>query len=266
MGEHLGISSSMNIPFIIAEAGSCHEETLGRATQLIRTAAQMGADCCKFQFWSSPTRMRARRGIPEPSGTYDTGSVREVWLPTLRDVCHKENILFGCSVYLPEDVATLSKYVDVWKVSSFEAKDRELTKLVSEARGERPWFLSTGMQGVEDDALLPKGAIYLHCVSAYPCPPEQANLGAIEPHEGYSDHTRMVLTGGFAVMAGADYLECHYRLDDTNINCPDYPVALTPAELGKYIYCARTAAAMRGDGDKKVMECEVENLKYRVIS
>jgi sialic acid synthase SpsE len=156
--------------------------------------------------------------------------------------------------------------VDVWKVSSFEARDRELTRAIEKARGERPWFISTGMQDESERASLPREAIRLHCVSAYPCPMEEANLGAIELHEGYSDHTRCIYTGGLAVAAGADYLEVHYRLDHTSRTCPDYPVALSPNQLASYVYFARTAALAHGDGSKVIQECERENLRYRVIS
>jgi len=159
----------------------------------------------------------------------------------------------------------ISQYVDVFKVSSFEARDRELTDRIAEVKGDRPWFISTGMQDEQEDAQLPKEAIYLHCVSAYPCPLEEANLGAIEPHEGYSDHTRCIYTGGLAVACGADYLEVHYRLDSTSTTCPDYPVALSPSQLAQYIMFARTAAEAKGDGQKRVMDCERPNLRYRVL-
>jgi sialic acid synthase SpsE len=95
---------------------------------------------------------------------------------------------------------------------------------------------------------------------------DQAALGAIERHEGYSDHTRCIYTGGLAVAAGADYLEVHYRLDHTSRACPDYPVALSPSQLEAYIYFAREAALARGSGEKEAQACERENMKYRVVS
>ncbi len=260
------MSTEQPLPYVIAEAGSCHEETLSNAIQLIQVARQAGADACKFQFWSSPARMRARRHIDEPSAQYDLGSIRPEWLGYLKQTCEGLQMAFACSVFLPEDVEVLSRYVDVWKVSSFEARDRELTRAIEKVRGERPWFISTGMQDEAERAGLPRGAIHLHCVSAYPCPLEQANLGAIEPHEGYSDHTRCIYTGGLAVASGADYLEVHYMLGHTSVGCPDYPVALSPGQLASYIYFARTAALARGSGEKAPQACERENMKYRVVS
>lgn len=265
------MTKDMESVYVIAEAGSCHEERLSNALELIRAAAAAGANTCKFQFWSNPARMRERRRITT-SGAYDQGSLRPEWFPNLRTVCHDLGMAFACSVYLPEDVETVSEYVDVFKVSSFECRDEPLVEKIMKIRGERPMFISTGMQDGDEDIehlswYMGSGEfIQLHCVSAYPCPVEEANLGAIEPHEGYSDHTRMVLTGALAVAAGADYLEVHFRLNTTSESCPDYPVSLSPAELKNYIRWARVAYQMRGTGEKVIQPSERPNLAHRVVS
>ena len=248
-------------PFIIAEAGSTHEGSLDKALQLVQVAHSAGADAVKFQFWSSPQRMRERRGIPVPA--YEQGSIQADWLEPLEVEANIRGIWFSASVFLPEDVPALDKHVDYWKVSSFEARDRELTRSIP--NDNRVLFVSTGMQETYEDGYLPKRAIRLHCISAYPCPPREANLAGIMRGQGYSDHTRRVETGAFAVCAGADYLEVHYRLDDTAESCPDYPVSLTPDELETYTKLARAAWLMRGDGRKAPQMAERENMKYRVI-
>jgi N,N'-diacetyllegionaminate synthase len=245
--------------FIIAEAGSCHEGSLDRARQLVSVAHSAGADAVKYQFWSSPQRMQERRHLSAPA--YEEGSIPQAWLETLRKECHDRKLLFGATVYLPEDIPILRDVVDYWKVSSFESRDRELTRAIPTGR---PLFISTGMQEAHDDGYLPKRGIRLHCVSAYPCPPYEANLGAIMLGQGYSDHTCCVFTGAFAVSAGAEYLEVHYRLDDTSSQCPDFPVSLSPEGLSKYIALAREAWKMRGDGQKHPQAAERENMAYRV--
>src|SRR5688572_398895 len=162
--------------YVIAEAGSCHEERLGNALELVRVAARAKASACKFQYWSSPARMRERRRV-STSGTYDTGSIRAEWFPNLRDLCHDLGMSFACSVYLPEDVETVARFADVIKISSFEARDEELYGCVLSVKGDRPLFVSTGMsEGRESVLVRATDAIYLHCVSAYPCPIEEANL------------------------------------------------------------------------------------------
>jgi len=257
----------MSDVYVVGEFGSCHEEVLANALQGVRVAAEAGCDAFKAQFFSSPARMRARRHMPADAKHYNTGSIHSHWLALLKRECDDHHIAFACSVFLPEDVSVLDPYLDVWKISSFEALDTELCQAVEAVRGERPWFISTGMQHEAQDMMhfATAGAIKLHCVSAYPAPLEEANLGAIEPHEGYSDHTRCIYTGGLAVAAGADYLEVHYRLQTTTPECPDYPVALSPKQLAQYVEFARTAALARGSGEKVPQECEKENMRYRVV-
>lgn len=251
-------------PFVIAEFASCHMGSLDNALQGISVAHSAGASAFKVQYWSSPERMRSRRRVVAPALAYEQGSVPAEWHVTLKKECHDRGLLYSASVFLPEDVETLAPHVDYWKVSSFEARDRELTRLIP--RDGRTLFVSTGMQTPHDESYLPRTGIRLHCVSAYPCPPYEANLGAIERGQGYSDHTRCVFTGAFAVAAGADYLEVHYRLADTPVECPDYPVSLDPEGLAKYIGLAREAYKMRGDGRKMPQVSELENAQHRVIS
>ena len=107
----------------------------------------------------------------------------------------------------------------------------------------------------------------LHCVSAYPCPLEEAGLRWIADSDvdGYSDHTRLPLTGALAVAAGARILEVHFRLEDTKPECPDYVVALDPRELGEYVEGARLAAKMYDSG-ARLQPSEGPNLKHRVVS
>lgn len=249
-------------PFVIAEFASCHMGSLENALKGISVAHSAGAQAFKVQYWSSPERMRSRRKVPSPA--YTQGSVPAEWHATLKKECHDRGLLYSASVFLPEDIATLAPHVDYWKVSSFEARDRELTQAIP--KDHRTHFISTGMQTSHDDSYLPRRGIRLHCVSAYPCPPYEANLGAIERGQGYSDHTRCVFTGAFAVSAGADYLEVHYRLDDTPESCPDYVVSLDPDGLQKYIGLAREAYRMRGDGRKMPQLSERESLAHRVTS
>jgi N-acetylneuraminate synthase len=248
-------------PFVIAEFASCHMGSLETALQGIAVAHSAGAQAFKVQYWSSPERMRSRRHVGGLA--YAQGSVPAEWHATLKQECRDRGLLYSASVFLPEDVPTLAPHVDYWKVSSFEARDRELTRLIPPGK---PLFISTGMSTEHEQSYFPKRGIRLHCVSAYPCPPYEANLGAIERGQGYSDHTRCVFTGAFAVAAGADYLEVHYCLADTPFECADFSVSLNPDGLMKYIGLAREAYKMRGDGRKMPQPSELENAQHRVFA
>ena len=261
----------MRIPFIIGEAGSCHEESEERAHALLDVAVQAGCDAVKFQYWSSPERMRERRHIPDIAHyktlgkpiPYETGSIKAEWFPRLREQTKAKGILLACTVYLPEDVRLVCESVNIVKISSFEARDRDLTSLV--VKHSNPVFISTGMFTEHELSYLPKRAIRMHCVSAYPCPTAAANLGAIERGQGYSDHTRSEYMGAFAVCAGANFLEVHFGLDDTSSSCPDTIVSHGPEALARYVLLARGAMSARGDGRKVPQEVERGNMGYRVI-
>jgi N,N'-diacetyllegionaminate synthase len=261
-------------PYIIAEAGSCHEEILEYALDLVSIAAEAGASACKFQFWSSHERMRARRNVSDLTA-FVRGSIHETWFAPLREATHARGLEFMCTAYLPEDVPLVAAYVDHFKIASFEHLNKPLLQAVLRAaKGtERRIFHATGLsQGTEASwyPRIPMGGhpapvIRLHCVTSYPCPPEQANLAAIPRGGGWSDHTGIHFTGGLAVAAGADYLEVHVRREQTTTACPDYPHSLTPEQLKQYVSFAQVAFQMRGTGDRQHPQpAELVNLRHRV--
>ena len=247
----------MKYPYVIAEAGSCHEGQLERALSLVYTAKHCDADAVKFQFWSSPERMAERRKTDWQA--YTRGSIEVEWLPVLSDKAHQVGLEFMCTAYLPEDVAVVEPHVDMFKVSSFENEDLAFIRL----HKGKPVIISLGMNGLNWPDKVNVDGHYLHCVSGYPCPIGEAALGKVEMYDGYSDHTRCVLTGAVAVGAGARILEVHFRLDDTTPGCPDYVVALTPQELHQYIFNVRLAGRMMSS-TKEVQDCERPNMKHRV--
>ena len=248
--------------FIIAEAGSCHDGDYGKAEELIQQASHAGADACKFQFWSSAVRLAERRQAHDYFETYFKYKVPEDWLNQLKDCCDWHGIEFMCTVYLPEDIPVIAPYVKRFKVASFEAQDADF--IAAHDKYGKRIIISTGM--TESSPRYYTDVDYLHCVSAYPCPIEQANLGIADwgLYAGYSDHTHDVLTGALAVAAGARILEVHFRLDDTDPANPDYATALSPGQLKDYIALVRKAEIMLGNGIKRPQPCEAEMSKYRV--
>ena len=253
-----------NHTFIIAEAGSCHDGQFRRALDLIQVAKAAEADACKFQYWSSPERLAERRNAADYLDVYRRYQMPREWLEPLAAQCAHDGLEFMCTTYLPEDIPVVAPFVKRFKVASFEAGDERF--LQAHTVYQKPLIVSTGMSG----GLLAVGVPYptevLHCVSSYPAPLDQANLGVLRnpAYAGYSDHTRHVLTGAFAVCAGARILEVHFRLDDTDTSNPDYGTALSPSELGEYVANVRLAERMMGDGVKKPQPAEADMMRYRV--
>lgn len=255
----------MSMPtFVIAEAGSCHDNQFGRAVNLILTAKRAGADACKFQFWSSAERLAERRNAAEYLDVYRKYQVPAKWLPLLKAQCDHVGVEFMCTVYLPEDIPVIAPFVKRFKVASFEAGDVAFLEAHFYGYYPKRIIVSTGMS--ERTPRYEPMVDYLHCVSAYPTPIDQANLSVVRDIviAGYSDHTRHVLTGALAVAAGAHILEVHFRLDSTYAKNPDFGTALTPAELGEYVANVRLAERMLGDGVKRPQPAEAEMMRYRV--
>lgn len=248
--------------FIIGEAGSCHDGSYEKAVGLIHVARDAGVDACKFQYWSSPERLAARRHAPAYLPIYQQYQMPLDWLPRLWNECDKVGLEFMCTTYLPEDVEVVAPWVKRFKIASFEAEDTPF--VVSHLRYGRPVIVSTGM----DPAILTSEVIRLHCVSAYPAPLEDTNLGCLRMGlwQGFSDHTAHVLTGAFATCAGASILEVHFRDWTTAMTNPDYETALDPRQLQEYVGYVRLAETMLGDGVKRQMPSEAAMAAYKVTA
>lgn len=251
--------------FVIAEMGSCHDGDIEKAYQLIKAAGLAGVDAVKGQYWSDPVSLAARRNASGYLEIYKQYQVPDVWLSWLKLACTASGVEFMATVYLEKDIPFVDQYVRRHKIASFEAGDDQFVNAVLACKKET--IISTGMSSLRPAPPKERKRVkYLHCVSAYPCPHDQASLAVLRSglFDGYSDHTRYVFTGGLAVAAGAKILEVHFRLEGTDPKNPDYGTALTPEELGVYVELVRKAEAMAGDGQKKAQPAEKEMSKYRV--
>ena len=89
----------------------------------------------------------------------------------------------------------------------------------------------------------------LHCISHYPTPLADAQLGRIREWSlhGWSDHTGHQEMGGWAVLAGAQVVEVHIRRYDTPPSNPDYPHSIeSRIYLPRYIQAIRRAEQVLG--------------------
>jgi sialic acid synthase SpsE len=106
----------------------------------------------------------------------------------------------------------------------------------------------------------------LHCVTAYPTPPEQSNLKAMATlHEhfgvkvGFSDHSLGTAMAIAAVALGATVVEKHFTLD-RSLPGPDQSASLEPQELASLIQDIRLVEQGLGTGIKEPQACERENI------
>lgn len=259
-------------PYIIAEIGACHNGSLSTALDLIRGAAFAGAHAVKFQLYDAE-RLSRQRHAEAYRNKYADFQLPIHWLPILRDMAKKNALDFVLSVYDLRDLDTAQQYADILKISSFEAEARELRQ-ACEATG-LPLIISTGMA---TGGLLHRLRLFqqfsasrialLHCVSAYPAPVEDLNLSVIDRYhlDGFSDHSANVLTGALAVSHGAEIVEVHLRGFDTPASNPDFPHALTPAQLAEYVSSAIYAKRAIGTRKRTIYGSEKSNTAYKTRS
>ncbi len=106
----------------------------------------------------------------------------------------------------------------------------------------------------------------LHCTSEYPAPFCDVNLRAMDSMAtvfglpvGYSDHTTGIHISLAAVARGARIIEKHITLD-RNLPGPDHRASLEPDELRRLVLEIREIEQALGDGIKRPMPSEVENI------
>ncbi len=193
----------MKPPYFIAEVSSNHHRDLQRCFEFIDTSAAIGCDAVKFQLFRIEELF-----APEILQKSEMHRKRKQWelpvdfLPDLAQRCRQRNIAFSCTPFYLEAVAELEPHVDFYKIASYELLWTDLLK--SCASTGKPVVLSTGMATLEEigqavATLRESGCLdltLLHCVSGYPAPVAQCNLGAIETlaktfgcEVGWSDHS-----------------------------------------------------------------------------
>jgi pseudaminic acid synthase len=267
--EDLGIGGE-NPVFIIAELSANHNHDLGRALEIVRVAADCGADAIKLQTYTADTLT-----IPSTREEFRvTGTIWET--ETLHSLFQKACLpwewhepLFAEAARLgmkflstPFDFTAVDYLealnVDFYKIASSELVDIPLIKRV--AQTGKPVLISTGM-GTEaeiDEALATLRAngcpdiCLLKCTAAYPAKVEEANMRSIAmigPRfgalPGLSDHTMPLTVPVVATALGAKVIEKHLTLRRAD-GGPDSAFSLEPAEFADMVRAVREAEAALG--------------------
>ena len=254
--------------FVIAEAGSNHDQSKSNAYELIDIAAESGADAVKFQLFNVESLYSkfASRKILEQT---KRAELPKEWIPDIIDRCKSQKIVFLATPFDYESVTYLDKLgMTGFKWASGEITDTALLSFA--AQRQKPMIISTGMCSLSDI----EGAInsvtrtknnkisLLHCVSVYPSTAKDANLRMMDTLSnafcypvGYSDHTLGKSVALAAVARGARILEKHFTLDK-KLNSPDHEFALRPKELTELIINVREISQSLGCKTKRMIKEE----------
>ena len=271
---------------IIAEAGVNHNGDIELAKKLIDVAAEAGADYVKFQTFKADRLVTttASKALYQSKNTdFDESQYEMLRKLELNEDMHVElithsksrNINFLSTGFDIESLDLLSDLGQkMFKVPSGEITNLPYLRHIAQFRGNV--ILSTGMASMEEiefalSALERNGTplnkvTVLHCTSAYPAPIIEVNLQAMlsiqkrfDVKVGYSDHTLGIEVAIAAVALGAVVIEKHFTID-RELPGPDHQASLEPKELHNMINAIRNIESALGDGIKRLMPSEKENL------
>ena len=235
IGEH-EISTDSPV-YIVAEMSANHNMDFERAKEIIKAAAEAGADAIKIQTYTPDTItidckdecFRTQSKLWEGMTLYDLYQKAYTpweWQEDLKEYAESLGIDFFSSPFDITAVDFLEKLnVIAYKIASFEINDIPLIRKV--ASTGKPIIISTGIAYLEDIELAIRtcreqgnnNIVLLKCLSAYPAPFEEMNLRVIPNlgetfgcEVGLSDPSLGSETAIVAVTLGARMVEKHLTL------------------------------------------------------
>ncbi|KKT27094.1 MAG: N-acetylneuraminate synthase [Parcubacteria group bacterium GW2011_GWA2_43_9b] len=242
--------------FIRTEEEKSVVEYLANAKQLVDEAAKGGADAIKFQTHNvEDEQLNINIVSPHFKGSdryrwvsrnNKATPLNEFWKP-LKQYCDKKGIIFFSTAMSRGAAKILNEAgVNFWKIGSGDILDFVMLDYMR--MSGKPIILSSGMSTLEEVEKAVKflreknkRVALLHCVSKYPCPPEELHLKTIEFFKecfdmpiGFSDHSLGIDSALAAVTMGATVIEKHFSMS-RDLWGADHKVSLTPAELSDLV-------------------------------
>lgn len=257
-------------PYIAAEMSGNHNGDIQRAFNILDAAKRAGADAIKLQTYRPDTitidhdsdEFKIKGGLWDGRRLYELYEEAHTpwsWHADIFAYAAKIGITIFSSPFDQTAVELLeSLKAPAYKIASPELIDIPLIRQV--AKTCKPIIISTGMGTMEEisealECARMAGAadiIVLHCTSAYPTPPDDANLATLRRiadlfnvHIGLSDHSQGTLVSSIAVAMGACFIEKHFTLsrDDGGV---DSAFSLEPQELEQLVLDCNIAKACVG--------------------
>ena len=273
-------------PYIIAEVSANHNGNLKDAIRLIDLAYKSGADAVKLQTYTADTmtincdleEFKIKGGLWDGYNLYSLYEEAHTpweWHETLFERARELGITIFSSPFDESAVDFLMELdVPAFKIASFEITDIPLIKYV--AKQQKPIILSTGIanfdeirEAVEAVRTQHNQLIVLHCVSAYPTPPEESNLATIgklkaefDVVSGLSDHTLGIATSIASISLGAAVIEKHF-IEHRSNGGPDSAFSIEPDELEELVKSTSIAWASIGCADLAQGDSEIANARFR---
>lgn len=273
--------------YIVAELSANHHQNFDEALRLIEAAKEAGADAIKLQTYT-PDTLTLDSDLPhfvidgtiwEGRRLYDLYGEAYTpwdWQPKLAEFARDLQMdLF--STPFDDTAVDFLEAMDVpcHKIASFELTHLPLLEKV--AKTGKPIIMSTGMATAEEieesvRTIAEAGGdqlVLLKCTSAYPAPPEEANLRTIpdlrdrfEVPAGLSDHTMGLEVPIAAVALGACVIEKHFTRS-RDVEGPDSAFSLEPHEFARMVEAVRTTEAALGTVTYELTPKQEVSVRFR---
>ena len=268
--------------FVIAELGTNHMGDIEIAKKIIDVAVDAGCNSVKLQKKNVEkiyTKEFLDSSLDSPWGT----TQREMRLhrefsdnefKKIDVYCKKKKIPWFVSCWDVESQKQMKKFKTKYnKIASAMLVHDKLLEIV--AQEKKHTFIATGMSTLNDIEKAVKifrkhkcSFELMHCHSAYPMHPEEANLKLIpflakkfHCKVGYSGHEVAATNISIpAILLGATSIERHITIDRTAFG-HDQAASLEPKGLMQLMRDIRIVDKILGDGKKRVWKSEIDTRK-----
>ena len=277
-------------PYIIAEIGANHNGDMSLAKTMIKSAKDNGADCAKFQSWTSKSLIcreeYENNQVYNDSKKKHFGSLKEMVTKyaltneqhyELKAYCDELDIDFASTPFSPEEARLLQEMeMPFFKIASMDIN--YLSYLREVASYQKPMILSTGMSTLNEIEQAVKtcqkegndNLILLHCIAIYPPDVNDIHLKNITMLQetfglpvGFSDHTIGTSVPLASVALGACIIEKHFTTDK-DLPGWDHEISANPEELKQIATQSKTIAKAMGNYERTVSDAEeAKKLKFR---
>ncbi len=225
---------------LIAEIGWNFIGNIKLAKEMISAAKESGADFAKFQTWSTEDLVKGPWHKDERIKLYRKAQLSEDDHFELYEYCEKKKIKFLTSVFNQKYLKLLEPLkLKTIKVASMEINNFPL--LIEMNRMFENIIVSTGASKLKEvknvfKYVNKKKCTLMHCVSAYPTPPENVNLPRINvlrklcKKVGYSGHLKGISDAIGCLEYNPAYIEKHFTIDN-NLPGKDNKFSILPHEM-----------------------------------
>jgi pseudaminic acid synthase len=276
-------------PLMVAEMSGNHQGSLDRALDIVRAAADAGADAVKIQTYTADTitldvdtpafRVGSDHQLWGSRRLYDLYEEAHTpwdWHAPIFELAHDLGLVAFSSPFDETAVEFLEELdVPMYKIASLEIVDLPLIRAV--ARTGKPVVMSMGTATLVEVAQAveaAKGAgcddlTLLVCTSSYPARAADAHVSRIPVvakifgvKVGYSDHAPGVGVSAAAVALGATLVEKHLTISRADASV-DSDFSLEPDEFRSLVDACRDAALAIGSPSAWSSDSEAESKRLR---